>query len=80
MTKMLFFYLIMHISKLLYYLFLIIANGLIKRITLPASFCVEVRKKIIEMSSEDEGFTLDHENHSMFNPEHDRQLLMWLHR
>ena len=32
------------------------------------------------MSSEDEGFTLDHENHSMFTPEHDRQLLMWLHR
>ena len=26
------------------------------------------------------GFTLDHENHSMFSPEHDRQLLMWLHR
>ena len=62
------------------YFVYILANGLIKRITLPASFCVEVRKKIIEMSSEDEGFTLDHENHSMFNPEHDRQLLMWLHR
>ena len=57
-----------------------VANSLIKRITLPASFNVEVRKKIIEMSSEDEGFTLDHENHSMFTPEHDRQLLMWLHR
>ena len=32
-----------------------VANALIKRITLPASFCVDVRKKIIEMSSEDEG-------------------------
>ncbi len=57
-----------------------VANALIKRATLPASFCVEVRKKIIEMSSEDESFTLDHENHSIFGAEHDRQLLMWLHR
>ena len=40
-----------------------VANALIKRATLPASFCVEVRKKIIEMSSEDESFTLDHVNH-----------------
>jgi E3 ubiquitin-protein ligase HERC2 len=34
------------------------------------------------MSCEDEDeFTLDHENHvSIFNPEHDRQLLAWLHR
>lgn len=57
-----------------------VANALIKRATLPAPFCVEVRKKIIEMSSEDESFTLDHENHSIFGAEHDRQLLMWLHR
>ena len=32
------------------------------------------------MSSEDESFTLDHENHGIFGPDHDRQLLMWLHR
>ena len=57
-----------------------VANSLIKRVNLPASFCVEVRKKIIEMSSEDESFTLDHENHGIFSSDHDRQLLMWLHR
>ena len=28
---------------------------------------------------EDE-FTLEHESHAVFTPEHDRQLLAWLHR
>lgn len=32
------------------------------------------------MSHEDEEFTLDHESHSLFSAEHDRQLLVWLHR
>ena len=33
------------------------------------------------MACEDEDeFTLDHESHAVFTPEHDRQLLAWLHR
>jgi E3 ubiquitin-protein ligase HERC2 len=32
------------------------------------------------MASEGENFTLDHENHSIFTSDHDRQLLLWLHR
>ena len=44
------------------------------------TFCIEVRKKIIEMASDGENFTLDHENHSIFAADHDRQLLLWLHR
>lgn len=44
------------------------------------TFCIEVRKKILEMASEDENFTLDHEDHSIFSAEIDRQLLQWLHR
>ncbi len=32
------------------------------------------------MSSEEEEFTLDHESTQVFTPEHDRQLLQWLHR
>ncbi len=38
-----------------------------------------MRKKILEMSSEEEEFTLDHESTQVFTPEHDRQLLQWLH-
>jgi len=39
------------------------------------TFCIEVRKKILEMASEDENFTLDHEDHSIFSAEIDRQPL-----
>lgn len=32
------------------------------------------------MSSGEDEFTLDHENHQIFSHEVDRQLLLWLHR
>ncbi len=59
-----------------------VADALVHRRELPQAFCIEVRKKIIEMSCEEEDeFTLDHENHAeVFSSEHDRQLLAWLHR
>ena len=58
-----------------------VARALIERYALPQPFCAEVRKKIVEMSAEDERFSLDHEDHNrLFKIEHDRQLLMWLHR
>ena len=58
-----------------------VARALIERHALPLPFCVDVRKKIVEMSGEDEGFSLDHEDHTnLFKMEHDRQLLLWLHR
>ena len=47
-----------------------VANALIKRITLPASFCVDVRKKIIEMSSEDEGIYLHKKSAVCLGPNH----------
>ena len=43
-----------------------VATSLINRNPLPQSFCLDVRKKILEMCSEDEMFTLDHENHALF--------------
>ena len=58
-----------------------VARALIERHPLPTPFCIDVRKKIVEMSGEDEGFSLDHEDHTrLFKIEHDRQLLLWLHR
>ena len=58
-----------------------VARALIERHALPLPFCVDVRKKIVEMSAEDEGFSLDHEDHTnLFKIETDRQLLLWLHR
>lgn len=57
-----------------------VAKALIERAPLPLPFCSEVRRKVDEMSSEDDEFSLDHEEHSIVTPEHDRQLLMWLHQ
>ena len=57
-----------------------VATALINRTPLPQTFCVEVRKKIIEMVADDEAFSLDHESHAIFKAGHDEQLLLWLHR
>ncbi|XP_040568701.2 LOW QUALITY PROTEIN: E3 ubiquitin-protein ligase HERC2-like [Lepeophtheirus salmonis] len=57
-----------------------VAKALINRAILPKLFCNDVRRKIEEMSSEHEEYTSDHENHQIFTQEHDRQLLLWLHR
>jgi len=57
-----------------------VATSLINRSSLPQQFCLDVRKKIMEMCSEDELFTLDHENHAIFKFGPDEQLLHWLHR
>ena len=57
-----------------------VATALINRTPLPQTFCVEVRKKIIEMVADDEAFSLDHESHAIFKAGHDEQLLVWLHR
>jgi len=57
-----------------------VATALINRTTLPQPFCLDVRKKIMEMVAEDEAFNLEHENHSIFKAGHDEQLLLWLHR
>ena len=57
-----------------------VATALINRTPLPQTFCIEVRKKIIEMVADDEAFSLDHESHAIFKAGHDEQLLLWLHR
>jgi len=57
-----------------------VATALINRTPLPQTFCIEVRKKIIEMVADDEAFSLDHESHAIFKSGHDEQLLLWLHR
>ena len=57
-----------------------VSKSLIDRLALPQAFCIEVRKKILEMSSEDDPFSFDHEDHNLFKAEHDRQLLHWLNR
>jgi len=57
-----------------------VATALINRTVLPPQFCADVRKKIHEMSAEDEPFSLDYESNSLFKLPHDEQLLQWLHR
>ncbi|KAK7864133.1 hypothetical protein R5R35_007650 [Gryllus longicercus] len=57
-----------------------VASALVNRTALPHSFCVEVRKKILEIAPDSDGQGWEHENHQLFRQEHDEQLLMWLHR
>ncbi|KAJ9582054.1 hypothetical protein L9F63_003637, partial [Diploptera punctata] len=57
-----------------------VASALVNRTTLPHSFCVEVRKKITEMTAESDTVIWDHENNETFKQAHDEQLLLWLHR
>ena len=57
-----------------------VATALIHRTPLPGPFCLEVRKKIIEMVAEDEAFCLDYESHAVFKAGSDEQLLVWLAR
>ncbi|GLH06927.1 Probable E3 ubiquitin-protein ligase HERC2 [Gryllus bimaculatus] len=56
-----------------------VASALVNRTALPHSFCVEVRKKILEIAPDSDGQGWEHENHQLFRQEHDEQLLMWLH-
>lgn len=57
-----------------------VAKALINRTTLPKSFCVDVTKRMIEMTTDNDGGSKDHENHELFKREHDEQLLLWVNR
>lgn len=58
-----------------------VATGIVQRTALPMSFVEEVRKKILDISGEEEETTLNvHENHDIFKQEQDEQLLLWLNR
>lgn len=57
-----------------------VAKALIHRATLPRNFCLEVRKKITELSQDASDKVWEHENHQEFKREHDEQLLIWLNR
>lgn len=57
-----------------------VAKSLIHRTSLPKNFCLEVRKKITELSQDTSDKVWDHESHVMFKKEHDEQLLTWLNR
>ncbi|XP_039287848.1 E3 ubiquitin-protein ligase HERC2 [Nilaparvata lugens] len=56
------------------------ASALIHRTALPAPFCLEVQKKISEVTPRSGEGKNDHENHNIFKQEHDEQLLLWLNR
>ncbi|XP_065932274.1 E3 ubiquitin-protein ligase HERC2 isoform X3 [Magallana gigas] len=58
-----------------------VATGIVQRTVLPMSFIEEVRKKILDISGEEEETALNvHENHDLFKQEQDEQLLLWLNR
>lgn len=57
-----------------------VAKALIHRALLPKNFCLEVRKKISELSQDSSDKVWEHENHIVFKREHDEQLLTWLNR
>ncbi|KAJ1527956.1 hypothetical protein ONE63_007889 [Megalurothrips usitatus] len=60
-----------------------VAAAIINRKPLPATFCTEVRKRVLELSPEGtspKDLNTDHENHALFKVDHDEQLLMWLSR
>lgn len=61
-----------------------VAKSLIHRTSLPESFCLEVRKKLIDanqdVSVSGGGDFWEHEKHDVFKKEHDEQLLIWLNR
>nr|XP_034301900.1 E3 ubiquitin-protein ligase HERC2 isoform X4 [Crassostrea gigas] len=58
-----------------------VATGIVQRTVLPMSFIEEVRKKILDISGEEEETALNvHENHDIFKQEQDEQLLLWLNR
>ncbi|CAD6227584.1 GSCOCG00001264001-RA-CDS [Cotesia congregata] len=56
-----------------------VAKSLINRTALPKSFCVEVTKRMVEMTADGDG-SKDHEDHELFKREHDEQLLLWVNR
>ncbi|XP_062585981.1 E3 ubiquitin-protein ligase HERC2-like, partial [Saccostrea cucullata] len=57
-----------------------VATGIVQRTALPVSFLEEVRKKILDISCDEEEDTNAHENHEIFKQEQDEQLLLWLNR
>ncbi|XP_077868707.1 E3 ubiquitin-protein ligase HERC2-like [Saccoglossus kowalevskii] len=57
-----------------------VAQSLERRTPLPYSFLEEVMKKIKEISADGEDISKDHENHHIFQKEHDEQLLLWMNR
>lgn len=57
-----------------------VAKSLINRTPLAKAFCLEVTKRINEMTANAEESTKDHEDHTIFKQEHDEQLLQWLNR
>lgn len=56
------------------------STSLIQRSPLPPTFCEEVCKKIREMCAEEENISNEHEDHSVFQQEHDEQLILWVNR
>ncbi|XP_054270101.1 E3 ubiquitin-protein ligase HERC2 isoform X2 [Macrosteles quadrilineatus] len=57
-----------------------VASSLIQRTPLPQSFCLEVQKEISEVATRSGDYKNEHENHDLFKPEHDEQLLLWVNR
>lgn len=57
-----------------------VAKAIINRTTLPQTFCIEVRKKLVDSSTEDDEHVWEHEQHDVFKKEQDEQLLIWLNR
>ncbi|XP_042876756.1 E3 ubiquitin-protein ligase HERC2-like isoform X6 [Penaeus japonicus] len=57
-----------------------VVKSLIDRTPLPNGFCADVRKKLSEMLGEGEVLTLEHEDHTLFQHQHDEQLLLWFNR
>ncbi|KAG8288256.1 E3 ubiquitin-protein ligase herc2 [Homalodisca vitripennis] len=57
-----------------------VASSLIHRTPLPQTFCLEVQKEISEVATRSGDHKNDHENHELFKPEHDEQLLLWVNR
>nr|XP_022328228.1 E3 ubiquitin-protein ligase HERC2-like isoform X2 [Crassostrea virginica] len=57
-----------------------VATGIVQRTAFPIAFLEEVRKKIQDISGDEEDSTYVHENHDIFKQEQDEQLLLWLNR
>ena len=57
-----------------------VTESIIKRTPLPKDFLLDVRSRIQEISQGEEGLHTEHENHSLFTDEEDKQALNWLQR
>lgn len=57
-----------------------VLNSLLHRTKLPEAFTTEVYNKLREMVGDGENLDLTHENHGVFQHDHDHQLLLWFQR